>query len=712
MPLTISENSTNNVIKVYYVKDKFSYSVEYYYNNVKDDYKTATGTAEYQSTIDSYTDKNITGYKFDKTENFPLTISENPADNVIKVYYIIDDGNTRTLTYTVEYYKDNEKVEGDTETRTKTVQILEPYTLELDRNLINDTNKYVGYKLDRTDPINVPDIVNDGDVIKVYYVKDSFGYTVEYYYDNVKDNSKTETGTAEYQSIIGTYEDKKINGFEFDKTENLPLTISENSSNNIIRIYYYPIRTITINHIDINTNEILETEEEKGKEGKLITTAAIDITGYTLVKKPEIEEYTLKAESQIVNYYYAKLSSGVVEKHINIVTDELVADDRVYEGYTGKDYLTKSKQISDYDLVTNEKYYRIKAEKDENLLSDNGVTTVEELLQKLSLNATDIYVPGNYKGKMTEELIEVKYYYVKKAKVIVQYLDKNSNKPIHNEETINGHEKDPYSTKPIEIEGYDLVKEPNYYPTKLEGEMTEEPIIIVLYYERKTEVEVKHICILDDSIINTSKIEGHEKETYRTQMLDRDEYSNYRILNNKEYYEYATKKDKNILTENNVTSVKDLLEKLGLNEINPYIPENSSGEMTAEKILVNYYYKKQATIVVKHIDEDTGEEIASLIDVLDYGDEYSILPINFQDYIINESKMPTNYTGIVKKDTEEIIYYYKRVKEDNTKAKGEIPQTGDNLRRYITYCALGITVLMVVNKIRKKYSTKMNKLQF
>ena len=40
--------------------------------------------------------------------------------------------------------------------------------------------------------------------MKVYYVKDSFGYSIEYYYDGIKDNEKTETGTAEYGSTIST----------------------------------------------------------------------------------------------------------------------------------------------------------------------------------------------------------------------------------------------------------------------------------------------------------------------------------------------------------------------------------------------------------------------------------------------------------------------------------------------------------------------------
>ena len=103
-------------------------------------------------------------------------MSEN---NVIKIYYIIDDENTKTLSYTVEYYKDGEKVEQDTETERSTVQVLEPDTLEINKEKINTTNKYVGYKLDKTEPSEIPDTVNNGETIKVYYVKDKFEFTVD-----------------------------------------------------------------------------------------------------------------------------------------------------------------------------------------------------------------------------------------------------------------------------------------------------------------------------------------------------------------------------------------------------------------------------------------------------------------------------------------------------------------------------------------------------
>ena len=413
-----------------------------------------------------------------------------------------------------------------------------------------------------------------------------------------------------------------------------------------------------------------------------------------------------------MEYFYAKVSSGVVEKHINIATDQYIAEDRTYEGYVGKDYTTESKNVTDYELVTNEKYYKTMAEKNPNLLSENGVTTVEELLQKLQLNAEDSYIPENHEGQMTESLIEVKYYYWKKSKVVIKYLDKNSNKPIHPDTPIEGHEKDPYTTTPLTIEGYDLIIRPDYYPTNLDGEMGSETTTIIFYYEKKTSVEINHICIVDDSIISSSKIDGHEKDPYSSQILDKNEYKNYRVINNKEYYEYASNKDKNLLSRNNVTTVEALLKKLGLVETNPYIPANSKGEMAAEKITVNYYYMKQATIIIKHYDEETGEEIGEPeIELKDVGNPYSTGSIAVAGYEVDKDKIPENAQGIITEEGIEVIYYYKKAADvdldtANSGSKDEkanSPKTGDTA---LAIASGMILTLVVLNLIQK---AKMNK---
>ena len=90
-PLTISTDVSNNVIRVYYVKGEFGYRIEYYYDNVLDEDATEYGTATFGEVIDSFTHKYGLNYYFVGTSNFPLTITSNPENNVIRVYYVTPD---------------------------------------------------------------------------------------------------------------------------------------------------------------------------------------------------------------------------------------------------------------------------------------------------------------------------------------------------------------------------------------------------------------------------------------------------------------------------------------------------------------------------------------------------------------------------------------------------------------------------------------------
>ena len=97
-----------------------------------------------------------------------MNIKVNESENVINVYYVKDDTKTKTLSYTVEYYKDNELVEGDTIPYTKTVWINDPDTLEVETVDTSD-DRYDGYVFDYTNPSQIPTEINNGGVIKVYY---------------------------------------------------------------------------------------------------------------------------------------------------------------------------------------------------------------------------------------------------------------------------------------------------------------------------------------------------------------------------------------------------------------------------------------------------------------------------------------------------------------------------------------------------------------
>lgn len=91
---------------------QYTYTVEYYYDGVKDASKTETGSAEFGSQVKNYTDKNTTGYTFAEVEGLPLTISATATSNVIKVYYTKTENPPAAAQYTVKHYKwDTQKKE-------------------------------------------------------------------------------------------------------------------------------------------------------------------------------------------------------------------------------------------------------------------------------------------------------------------------------------------------------------------------------------------------------------------------------------------------------------------------------------------------------------------------------------------------------------------------------------------------------------------------
>ena len=264
---TVNANKTvpsddSLVIELYYDRNLCTYRVEYYYDGTLNEDKTDEfDNIKFGTTINDYVDKNITGYKFVTDENKPLEVGLNKENNVIKVYYEKD-----TFGYTVEYYYDGIINEENTESYTATY--LDKVNTYTDKNI-------TGYKLEKTEnlPLTVSE-VEDNNVIKVYYVKDKFNYTVEYYYDGILNEENTEVYTATYIDVITTYTDKVISGYKLEKEENLPLNITENEQENVIRIYYvkdnfdYKVEhylqnldgTYTLEEIDVYTDVLYNSE--------------------------------------------------------------------------------------------------------------------------------------------------------------------------------------------------------------------------------------------------------------------------------------------------------------------------------------------------------------------------------------------------------------------------------------------------------------------
>ena len=427
------KNNGENVIRVYYEKAEFSYTVEYYYDNEIDNSKTETSTAKFESIINTYTDKNITGYKFDKKENLPLKITSDSSKNVIKVYYVKDDSQRKDLEYTVKYYKDgvlqekdtqivtknvqvlepdtlevdknsintkdkyygykfvktnpsdipdtinNEGVievyyekddsqrknlsytvkyykdgvlqEKDTQVITKKVQVLEPDTLEVDKNSINTVNKYDGYKFDKTNPEEIPTIIENNGVIEVYYVKDEFSYTVEYYYDGTIDDSKTETAKALFESVINNYQDKNKTGYKLDKTDNLPLTITSDSKKNVIKVYYvkdnygYKVEYYYDNQLDdsmtyTSSAKYLSQVNNYPNGSKKGFSYVSDTAPLTITEKTENNIIKVYYESNVYDYTIYHVEKGNENNILDTVRDsakyqeEITVAEKQFVGFT------------------------------------------------------------------------------------------------------------------------------------------------------------------------------------------------------------------------------------------------------------------------------------------------------------------------------------------------------------------------------------------
>ena len=234
--LTIGADSDSNVLVIKYRANTYGYSVEYYYDGVKDESATLNKLAQFNTIVNSYDPKEKPGYKFEKNENLPLTITTDASKNVIKVYYVKDASQTKNITYTVKYFKDGVEVTADEQKETKPIWVNDTKA-PVEKSAINTTDKYEGFSFDANTTGVIPDTIGNDGVIRVYYVSNEYEYTVEYYFDDVIDNSKTDTFKAKYNTQVNTYADKKEPGYKFERAT-APITITTDASKNVIRVYY------------------------------------------------------------------------------------------------------------------------------------------------------------------------------------------------------------------------------------------------------------------------------------------------------------------------------------------------------------------------------------------------------------------------------------------------------------------------------------------
>ena len=513
---------------------------------------------------------------------------------------------TREEIEVIYYYSKNTKVTVKYVDKNTGLEIdnVEPETINgyegLGYNTESKKKTIEGYTLVGNSE-NTTGTMTEKEIIVTYYYAKNTNVVVKYL---EKDTNKELVPSITIPGYVGKEyetEQKGLSGYTFVEVKGEATgTMTEEE---IEVIYYYLQNTkVTVEHIDRETNDIIDTETIPGKVGDVAHTQAGDFEGYVLVQEPENPDIVMdKTGTQVVKYYYAHVSGGVIEKHIDIITDHELGD-KVYEGNEGDSYTTSSKEFPGYDLVEDK-------------------------------------LPENSSGEMKrDEVIEVKYYYIKRAKVVVKYIDitNGEEKEISREE-INGHENDSYTTNEKEITGYSLVGDSGNTEGKMVVTVNEDGTFNieteVKYYYKKISggVIVNHIDIETGKVIESERKDGKVGDRYET--------------------------------SSKVIEGYDLVEKD--ENGNSILPSNSSGIMTEEEIIVNYYYEKRAIVKVQYIDKLTDkildeEEITGHV-----GDKYEAEEKEFSGYDIVEK--PVNASGEMTEEEIVVKYYYERKAEVEVK---------------------------------------------
>ena len=325
-----------NVINVVYVKDNFGYKVNYYKDSIAETNFLAKEeeTAEFGSTVTADVTIHIPeGYKFVGTA--PST-EITTGENVINVVYVKD-----SFGYRVNYYKDS--------VAEANFLAKEEGVAELGNTITADVTIHIpeGYKFVGTAPST--EIATGENVINVVYVKDSFGYRVNYYKDSIAEENfrgKVE-GIAEFGSTVTA--DVTIHipeGYKFEGTApSKQITAGEN----IINVVYVKRTDLScVIKYFYNNREVSRKETLKNKTlGEQITEAQIPQKAEYENEIYELKEYkTLQGNKKlpltiqsnealnVIEVYYVKpiISITKTSNAYKANTKELITDNKVHEG--------------------------------------------------------------------------------------------------------------------------------------------------------------------------------------------------------------------------------------------------------------------------------------------------------------------------------------------------------------------------------------------
>ena len=576
------------------------------------------------------------------------------------------DGSIRIedlqVDYTIRYVDENNKEIASSKKKTDKAG---SWT-KLEKEDIKDITGYT--YTDRHDPMQK--LVGGKDtVINVYYTTNSYKYKVEHYYDGEIDPSRTDTSSALYGSEVdkNTLTLKPKDGYEFEKTENCPLTIGTDESKNVIKVYYKKQTNLSykVNYLEQGTTNVLHEQKVQGEmtfdDVVKSEDEVIEINGYNYASADK-ETLTIGTGENVINLYYTKQTNlSYKVNYLEKVTNKVLHDQKVQGGMTYEDTITSANEKIDISG------YNYDSVDPETLTIGTG-----------------------------ENVINVYYTKRNDLSYTVNYLEKDTDKVLSPQKVKDGMTFGTVITSSdevIKIDGY------NYDSVDKDTlEIGTGDNVINIYYTKRTDLsyKVNYLEKDTDKVLSPQKVK--DGMTFGTVITSSDEVItidgyNYDSVVPKEtltigtgdnviniyytkrtdlsytvkYLEKDTNKELHVgKTEENQTFGDSVTEKAVA--IDGYTPTKTEEtiQIGTGKNEITFYYTKRTDLsyTVNYYWNGTTEKVA---------DSKTVENQTFEDVIIEAPKLIEGYTPISLERQELIIttddndntitfYYYKNVK--------------------------------------------------
>ena len=418
---TVTKTITSSA-EVYWEQATYKYKVNYYKDSVNGTLLGTINGEEPKNTKINSTDIYINKYKPTGYGNgiietdMPYTITgENDVINV--VYKKRND-----LSYTVEYYKDQNKISNDNDNTVNNQTFgNKVHEAEIDKNKYKPL---LGYK-DGIIETNMPyEIKEEDNVIKVcYFKRDDMSYTVKYL-DKNTNNELYDSEIRENKTFEEVYtETAKESPYGYRLVGNDTQEVKIDAEDKVV-IFYYEKRndfSYTVMYLEENTNNELATPEVRKNRTYLGTYSekAKPIDGY--VVDEETKEIVLEEnESRIIFYYNKKddLSYKVIYYKDSLNTDAI--GEETFENQTFEDIIN-SDDI-DKDLYKPRKGYNsgvIATDMPYTIIDGENVINVIYTKKDNLTYRVEYYYDGNIDSSKTEYFENLTY-----GDVITNYKEK------------------------------------------------------------------------------------------------------------------------------------------------------------------------------------------------------------------------------------------------------------------------------------------------